>query len=135
MPTELRHLLFRPAEVVQAVRDYHRRLGTPLPAGAIVQCGPECEEGDEGAVSFRITLVPDPAAGTMPGRPGEERPREVVVEGAVLAAALILHCRDRRIPMPANAGKSLRCLGTQVCLVATLNPKQDDLPHSGPLRL
>jgi len=37
----------------------------------------------------------------------------------MLAAALILYCRDRRIPLPANAKKSLRRVGEQVGLVVT----------------
>ena len=45
--------------------------------------------------------------------------REVVIEGPALAAALILHCRDRRIPLPTNAKKSLRRVGDQVGLVVT----------------
>ena len=133
MPSELRHLLFRPPEVVQAVKEYHRRLGTPLPVGTVMQCGPECE-GAGGAVRFRIVIEPDPADGTPP-RPGEEARQELVIEGPALAAALILHCRDRRIPLPANADKSLQRFGEQVCLIATINPKQDAMPQPGPLRL
>lgn len=133
MPSELRHLLFRPPEVVQAVKEYHRRLGTPLPAGTVMQCGPE-SEGASGAVRFRIVLEPDPAEGAPP-RPGEEARHELVIEGPALAAALILYCRDRRVPLPASADKSLQRFGEQVCLVATINPKQDALPQPGKLRL
>lgn len=60
MPSEVRNLLFQPAEVMQAVKEYHRRSKQPLPAGTIVSCGPECgREG--GPIRFRIRLEPDPA--------------------------------------------------------------------------
>ena len=38
MPTEVRHILFRPAEVIQAVRECCRRAGRPLPTGSILSC-------------------------------------------------------------------------------------------------
>lgn len=134
MPSELRHLMFRPPEVVQAVKEYHRRLGVPLPSGAVARCGPE-SDGAGGAVLFRITLVPDQGKGLSPHAAGEGEQREVVIEGSALAAALILHCRDRRIPLPASADKSLQRIGEQVCLVATINPKQSELPQPDQMRL
>jgi hypothetical protein len=118
MPTELRHLLFRPAEVVQAVQEYRRRLGQALPAGRILSCGPECESSGE-IVGFRLTLAADPAKGASTG---EGVRQDMVIPGATLAAALILYCRDRNIPLAASAGKSLQLFGNQVCLVTTMNP-------------
>ena len=57
MPTELRHLLFRPAEVVQAVKEYRRRMGHSLPPGTILSCGPECESSGE-ILRFRLDARP-----------------------------------------------------------------------------
>ena len=133
MPTELRHLLFRPAEVVWAVKEYHRRTGAPLQSGSVVSCGPECDSA--GGVAFRIALAPDPVDGGAVSATDPEGRLEVVVEGPTLAAALILHCRDRRIPLPAAADKSLQQFGEQVCLVAKINPKQDELPSTEELKL
>ena len=127
MPSELRHLLFRPAEIVQAVREYHRRLGTPLPSGTVARCGPECE-AEDGGVSFRITILPD-HDGAGPAITGEAQRQDIVIEGPSLAAALILYCRDRRIPLPAGADKSLQAFGEKVCLIATINPKQEEMPE------
>lgn len=132
MPSEVRHLLFRPAEVVQAVKEYHRRSGAPLPSGTVARCGPEAEGG---GVRFRITLVPDRARDRTPSAATEAARYEVVVEGPVLAAALILHCRDRGIPLAASAEKSLQRFGEQVCLISTINPKQSEQPHPSQLRL
>lgn len=134
MPTELRHLLFRPPEVVMAVKEYHRRIGTPLPAGAVARCGPETAGADP-AVRFRIVLTPDPVTDPLvPDPPLPER-QELVIEGPALAAALILHCRDRRIPLPATADKFLQRFGEQVCLVVTINPKLEELPAADQLCL
>ena len=132
MPSELRHVLFRPAEVVQAVKEYYRRSGAPLPSGSVVRCGPE---GEGGGVRFRIALVPDRAKGHAPAPPGEGARHEVLVEGPALAAALILHCRDRGIPLPASAEKSLQRLGERVCLIAIIGAKSRDQPHPSRPRL
>jgi hypothetical protein len=122
MPTELRHVLFRPAEVVQAIRQYHRRLGLTLPAGTVQSCGPEyADEGQE--VRFRLTIIPDRVQGKrfVTGQTGT--PEEMVIEGPALAAALILYCRDRHIPLPAGANKSLQIFAPdRLCLVSTMNP-------------
>ena len=54
--------------------------------------------------------------------------QEMVVESTTLAAALILYCRDRKIPLPASADKSLQRFGDQIGLIATYNPKSASLP-------
>lgn len=126
MPSELRHILFRPAEVAVAITEYYRRTGTPLPQGSIVRCGPECESAGS-AMRFRMVLVLD-IADSEASMPSAGAHREVVVEGPILAAALILYCRDRRIPMPVSGDKSLQRFGEQVGLVVTINPRQGNLP-------
>ncbi|GAC1337995.1 MAG: hypothetical protein NVSMB18_03730 [Acetobacteraceae bacterium] len=122
MPSELRHLLFQPAEVVRALTNYHRRIGLPLPAGTIVSCGPETVVSS-GTARFRLRLTQD--------RNGGAAPQDFVIEGPALAAALILHCRDRGIPLPASAGKSLECIGNQICLTATSSSNQGNAPPLG----
>lgn len=116
MPSELRHLLFRPSEVVQAVKEYYRRMRTATPTGLVVFCGPEAR-GAGATVRFRITVASNPVDGeAMPNQ-------DVLVDTPVLAAALILFCHDKKIPLPAQADKSLQVFGDQVCLLATLHPK------------
>jgi len=130
--SELRHILFRPFEVVEAFKEYARRSGTRLPAGSVVSCGPE-NDGTGTPIRFRIVIAPDlthdKAAPPARGTPH----REIAIDSATLAAALILYCRDRRIPLPATADKSLQQFGDQVCLLATINPKQD--PATASIRL
>ncbi|MGI4801089.1 MAG: hypothetical protein ACRYG8_45110 [Janthinobacterium lividum] len=116
MPSEFRHVIFRPAEVVQAVQTYKRRINEPLPAGSILGCDVESEE-KTGLIGFRITLAPH--------RPNRERfsrteRYEVVIDGPSLAAALILYCKAVRIPLPAKANKSLRMVDGHLCLFAAI---------------
>jgi hypothetical protein len=130
MPTEMRHLLFRPTEVVQAIRQYQRRLGLALPAGTVQSCGPEYyAEGQE--VRFRLTIVPDHVQGKRVVARQTVTPEEMTIEGPALAAALILYCRDRHIPLPAGADKALQIFaGGQLCLVSTMNPWGKELPQA-----
>ena len=120
MPSELRRILFQPAEVEIAVREYHRRRKTPLPSGTVVRCGAE-GEATSGTVRFRLVVASDPATDPSVGGTGQD----VVVEGPALAAALILFCPDKGIPLPASAGKALQRFGDQVGLVVTVSPKPD----------
>ena len=123
MPSEIRHVLFRPAEVIDAIRLYHQRLGASLPTGTVSRCGPESDQAG-GNVRFRIVVQPDLSRDAPPVA-GQEGTVEVVVEGSNLAAALILYCRERQVPLPASAHKSLQCFGEQVGLVATLNTRME----------
>ena len=131
MASEIRHVLFRPAEVVQAVAEYHKRMQQPLPSGSILSCRTECKDPG-GVVRFVMTLVPDER-----GRKGHDKaspaPIEVAVEGPALAAALIVHCQTLRIPLPAKADKSLQLFGDRICLIATINPKNDEIPEGARL--
>jgi hypothetical protein len=108
MPSEIRHILFEPSEVIRAVEGYHLRAGRPLP-GPILKCEPEA---DDQGVRFRVFLDVDDE---------EIRSRPVMLDETAMAAALILACRDRRIPLPARALKSIGIFGNQIGLIATFN--------------
>lgn len=124
VPTELRHILFRPAEAILAVRDYYRRLQQPLPSGAVVSCAVETEEPG-GAVRLRIKVALDPPGGLIYSKPSDATQKEFVIEGSSLAAALILYCNTQHIPLPAGADKSLQRFGEQLGLVVTVGSKRD----------
>jgi hypothetical protein len=122
----LRHILFRPAEVVQAVREYQVRIQQPLPQGVVTDCGPEVSEAG-GAVRFRMCIS------LNQGKPSSELKtvrQDILIEGPTLAAALILFCRDRKIPLPASADKSLQRFGDQIGLVTTYNPRGGTIPSA-----
>ena len=125
MPSEIRHVLFRPAEVVHAVKEYYRRSQQSHPRGTVLHCAAEAT-GTGGAVRFRITIAPDTADGPQ---------QDVVIEGPTLAAALILHCKIRQIPLPAGGEKSLQCFGEQLGLVVATGSKYDRSAQSAQLHL
>ena len=110
MPSEVRHLMFRTPELVLAMQGYFRQLGRPLSSGLVAGCV-VAGDGVSAPVTFHLRLHED--AGTS-------RASEVVVDSATLTAALILHCRATRVPLPARAQKSLQRMGEHVCLVAKL---------------
>ena len=120
MPQEVRYIMFRNEEVVQAVESYMRRMGMPLPAGSIMSCTTEQDEALK-STWFRITLAPDITSYNKLDRTVH---RDVIVADSNLAAALILHCRRVGIPLPAKAEKSLRIAGGQLCLVVATPVKE-----------
>ena len=119
MPSEVRHILFRPAEIVQAIREYQLKMQQPLPSGLVVDYGPQ-SDGPGGAVRFHMSIASN--QGKSWDEPKTVR-QEMVIEATTLAAALILYCRDRKIPLPASADKSLQRFGEQIGLIATYNPR------------
>jgi hypothetical protein len=117
MPSEIRHIIFRPGEIIQAIKEYYRRRGQALPRGTVLSCNPECYAATE-AVRLRLVIAPDiidRPASLKPIQPAEQ---VVLVETPDLAAALILYCRDRGIPLPYKATKSLQVIDERLCLVA-----------------
>jgi len=115
MPAEVRHVLFRPTEVVSAIADYYRRMQMPLPPGSVVRSAVEDENG---AVRFTMVVSRDDGSARQ----------SVTLEGSQLAAALILFCRDHRVPLPSDSDKSLKKLDDWLALVVTRNPRQEMLP-------
>lgn len=115
MPSELRHIIFRAVEVLGAVKEYRRRMQLPLISGSIIRFS------IEDTPHHRAELVVMPDSG----------PPEVVTvfENEVLAAALILFCRDRKIPLPADGEKSLQKIGSNLAMIVSRNPKGEDLPE------
>jgi len=115
MPTEIRHVLFRPNEVVAAIIEFYRRMQSPLPPGSILRTSLE-EFG--GNVGFGMVIE---------GKDGTSR-QKVTMDGAQLTSALILYCRDHGVPLPSDSAKSLRKLDEWLALVITRNPRQEVLP-------
>lgn len=116
MPSEIRHILFQDAEVGKAVRFYRERTGTVLAPGdsngyTVENVGP----GQDIRFSMQVGIGP--------------QSQSVSASGSELAAALILYCRNQKIPLPAGAAKSLQCYGGKhLCLVVTRNSSGVELP-------
>ncbi len=96
MPKELRQVSFRPIEVVDAINAYFRHRNKKLPPGAISKY-----VVNETPVTVTVTVSPTDGSDD----------REITIKTEELAAALILHCINNRIPLPAESEKSLRKVG------------------------
>jgi hypothetical protein len=125
MAMELRHIVFRSDEVVAALKFYWERIGRSHPRGLVQRCGPEGTSND-GDIRFRIVIAPETR---------DQQPTHLVLEKADVAAALILYCKDSNIPLPRIAEKSLQIFGSQLCLLATMNPLKNTPLATEELRL
>jgi hypothetical protein len=68
-------------------------------------------------VRFQITIGTEAGGAKVRGRAEEQH---IMIEGADLAAALILACRSKSIPLPSKSDKTLQTFGEQVALVFTM---------------
>ncbi len=105
MPTETRHISFRPHEIVAAVSDFHLRRRLPIPKGKVMGIS-FTDPPDIGAT---LSILPDNAHDTV----------DFTLNGETLAAALVFYCINRGIPLPALARKQLQRNGDEIALVIT----------------
>ena len=107
MPTEIRHIVFDPAEVQSALVDYHRRRMAEMRRLSLAD----------------ISIQDEPALRAFLSFIDHEGALEVVeLARAELAAALILYCNQTRVPMPARAVKELKRHGAAgLCMSLWLN--------------
>ncbi len=103
MPGEIRLVIFSEAEVLNAITAYRKRRGKPLPSSDHV----EVTILDKPKIVVTLEIVPE----------GKQMPIEFVFEGEELAAALIMSCIGRKIPMPATGvSKTIRRVGDSIAL-------------------
>ena len=109
MPREMRQIMFRSPEIMSAVMDYHRRRAIPLPKGTAAGC----MIVDEPALSAMLSIQADGGGTSV-----------VTINAEMLAAALILYCINRKIPLPAEADKRLQKVGEDgVALIVIKRPR------------
>lgn len=122
MPSEIRHILFSSAEVLEAVVQQARRSGRTLPTGSVIST--EVVLSVPGApVRFRVEVAPDRRQATAPDD-GANHILEFQSED--LAVALLAYCRSRAIPIPMRAEKALHKFGSRLGLVLTIGASADD---------
>jgi len=105
MPSETRQIIFSHDEVVAAIQQLYQRSHQVFPKGRIWDiaiseengCQVDCDIVDSHNVRDRVTVA-----------------------GAKLAAALILFCITRKVPLPANAQKALSVVNNHLALRVTL---------------
>ena len=129
LPSEIRHILFRPVEVVQAVTEFYKQTSRHLPPGNVVQ-GKTTGSENGHDVGFLIYFAAN-ARAAQPDAPYEQ----LEISGARLVAALILYCRNRNIPLSARTDKLLQRFGDQVCLITIYNANPAEAPHPGQFTL
>lgn len=103
MPGEVRYIIFNEAEVLSALTEYRRRRSDPLPSSDDV----ELIIRDKPRILVTLAVVPE----------GKQTPLEFVFEGEELAAALIMFCIGRSIPLPATGvSKTIQLVGDSIAL-------------------
>ena len=102
MVAEVRYLAFSPKDVVNAVSHYLRQVRRPLPHGQVVEY-----EAERSPPGLHLVIRPD----------GEERNHAVRLSSEALAAAMVLYCRYRKVPLPAKAAKVLSVSGDRFILM------------------
>ena len=102
MVSEVRYLAFSPKDTVNAVSHYLRQVRRPLPHGQVVEY-----EAERSPPGLHLVIRPD----------GEERNHAVRLSSEALAAAMVLYCRYRKVPLPAKASKVLSVSGDRFVLM------------------
>ncbi len=103
MPGEIRLIIFDRIEVLSALTEYRKRRGKPLPSSDKV----EVTIRDKPKILVTLAVVPE----------GKQIPLEFAFEGEELAAALIMFCIGRKIPLPATGvSKTIQLYGDSIAL-------------------
>ncbi len=103
MPGEVRHIIFSEVEVLNALTEYRKRRNERLPSSEKI----EVTIRDKPKIAVSLAIVPE----------GKQIPLEFVFEGEELAAALIMYCIGRKIPLPATGvSKSIRIVEDSIAL-------------------
>ncbi|MCW2244824.1 hypothetical protein M2352_000415 [Azospirillum fermentarium] len=100
---ELRCLVFKDQEVMKAVTERRRRRGDPMPAESVT------------AVSY---LTGDGGVLTCLHLDGGET---LVLPADEVLGALVSHCKNRHVPLPADSDKSLYVIRGTLALMITIN--------------
>ncbi len=107
MPKEIHYFLFTREEVFNALVRFQATRAEKLPHDAVATVKLREEKGGVSAMLVGKSK-------TKPGFSFE-------YENADIVGALVLYCRNRRIPLATRASKRLELVGDQIALLTTLN--------------
>lgn len=113
MPTEIRHVIFSDAEIVEASVDYLQHTGRQLPPGTVdgFTMNEDIAGGDDSTLWLAIKFVHD-KDGVSEKFPFMRKE---------LFEALIGFCQKRGIPLPAGAEKVLQLIKDKIVLIMSMN--------------
>ena len=103
MITETRQITFSPDELIEAIVAHFRSAKQQLPTGTITSV--QLEEAPEITIALVIEAVDAP------------KPQRLIVRPEAVGAAMISHCKRKRIPIPRSGIKSLIVSGDSIGLV------------------
>ena len=109
MITETRQITFSPDALIEALVSHFRSKRQKLPEGTITSV--QIEDGPSITVALLIEAT------------GAEKPQRIIVRPEVVGAAMITHCRLRKIPVPRHGVKSLIVSGDSIGLVISTGGK------------
>ena len=108
MPSEVRTITFKQAEVISALSDYRSRKGKPLPKGKLFRVAAEADPSVHVAMAIAVD--------------GEDRLETFDFQSEEVGASLVMFCMKHNIPLPSrDATKGLQIAGDCVALVVKLN--------------
>ena len=102
MASEYRMIFFDQNELCRALIEYNRQRRTPFPPGHL-------RKVVIGLSALTVTIQVDPDKG------GETE--MVTFDTPSIAAALIIFCKDRKIPLPAKSSKEMRVVADRLCML------------------
>lgn len=103
MPTETRRITFSSHELVEAIAHFAKATKYPMPPGKVTGC----QIDQHGAVSATLTIQHMAEGSTRTAR----------FDNNSIAAALILYCIEKKIPIPKAAVKSVQSDGKYMALI------------------
>ncbi len=101
-----------------ALKEHRRRRDNPLPEGTVLR--------------FAIEPGPEIRADVVIARDDGGQDLRLMVHREELAAALIMYCIDRKIPMPVQSTKFLQLFGGSLGLVITKNVQSEAIGTGNP---
>jgi len=105
MPSELRQIIFTNDEALAALRQFYQRSNQAFPKGRVENIGVSAANGCQ----LDCDVVDD-----------NEIRDHVSVASEKLAAALLLYCKTRKIPVPVAARKTMNLVNGQLALCIAL---------------
>lgn len=107
MPKEIHYFLFAREEVFDALVRFQATRSEKLPPDSVA--------------TVKLRADKHGLSGMIVGRSKAKPSFSVDFDNADILGALVLFCRNRRIPLATRASKRLELVGDQVALLTTLN--------------